>query len=177
MTEDQKPAFVAALTELAALKPGAKLAKESYAAWWNAMRKSWTLEDFKAACEKLAREVEFMPNPFHFEQLCKQSRTTPGEAWTRALEVGRHGGRTSGDALIDKAVQAIVGYRAIGMSEIDKTHFLERRFCEHFESIQGAVEIREELPQIANAQSSQPKLNGPQRLRNALPAVGKILIS
>jgi hypothetical protein len=150
MTEDQKSAFVAALAELAALKPGAKLAKESYAAWWNIMRENWSLESFQGACIQLARDVEFMPNPYHFEQLRKSARLTAGEAWTKVLAVARSNGRTSGDPLIDKAVFALGGYRAIGMSETDKTHFLEKRFSEHYADIDVAIEIREALAELVS---------------------------
>lgn len=168
MTEDQKPAFVAALTELAALKPGAKLAKESYAAWWNIMRANWTLEAFQQACQHLARTVEFMPNPFHFEQLRKAQRPTAGEAWASALDCGRHGRSTSGDALTDAAARALGGYRAIGMSEVDKTHFLERRFCEHYERLSEAEHVREELPALTRSEV-KPKLNGPRKAADCFP--------
>lgn len=171
MTDDQKPAFVAALTELAALKPGAKLARESYAAWWNIMRGGWSLEAFQQACQHLARTVEFMPNPFHFEQLRKAQRPTPGEAWARALDCGRHGRSTSGDALIDAAVRAIGGYRAIGMSEVDKTRFLEMRFCEHYERLGEVDEIRERLPELAHGGAKQ-KLTGPRKAGELLRGIG-----
>lgn len=167
MNDEDKPAFVAALTELAALKPGGKLAKEQYAAWWNLMRSNWTLEAFQQACQHLARTVEFMPNPFHFEQLRKAQRAMPGEAWASALDCGRNGRTTSGDPLTDAAVRAIGGYRAIGMSDVDKTHFLERRFCEHYESMGEAGQTREQLT----------ALSGPRKASECFPRFDRKLSS
>jgi hypothetical protein len=148
MQESDRKGFAAALTELASLKPGAKLTAEQYVAWWNAMREVWTLDDFRAACRRLAREVEFMPSPFHFEQLRKASRPTAGEAWALVREAARCGGECPDDPAIAKAVRALGGIRAIGMTNTDQMPFLERRFAEHFESIRDAEDVREELPAL-----------------------------
>jgi hypothetical protein len=157
MTPDDKPMFVAALTELAALKPGAKLSPETYGAWWNAMQ-DWDLADFRAACAQLAKTSEFMPNPFHFEQLRKAGRKTAGEAWAEVLHYVRYGYSRVGvwfngspkptDPLLLSAVRAIGGWDAIAMSPTDQTRFLERRFAEHYEQIQEHEEVREALPHL-----------------------------
>jgi hypothetical protein len=149
MTDSDKPMFVAALTELAALKPGAKLTPEAYAAWWNSMRGTWSLEDFRQACAKLRDDLEFMPNPFHFQKLRRASRLTAGEAWGEVREIVRAGGNCHADPLVNQAVRSLGGYRALGMTNTDQMQFLERRFCEHYESIGDAEEIREAIPQLA----------------------------
>jgi hypothetical protein len=163
MTDDDKPMFVAALTELAALKPGAKLAPESYAAWWNAMHERWSLEEFRAACARLRDTCEFMPNPYHFEQLRKAGRMTAGEAWAQVREAARGYAELPDDASILAAVRALGGIRAIGMTNTDQMQFLERRFAEHYESINDAEDVREALPNLTT-----PRLRGPVSIRDVM---------
>jgi hypothetical protein len=157
VTEDEKPQFVAALTGLAALKPNGTLTAEAYGAWWEAMR-DWQLDDFRAACAQLAKTSEFMPNPFHFEQLRKAGRKTAGEAWAEVLQYVRYGYSRVGvrfngapkptDPLLLSAVRAIGGWDAIAMSPTDQTRFLERRFAEHYDQIQDRDEVRAALPNL-----------------------------
>lgn len=156
MTPKDKPDFIKQLIGLAAVKPGKDLTPEAYEIWWNAMQ-DWSLEEFKQAAAHLAKSVEFMPSPYHFEQLRKAGRPTAGEAWEKArkacgsaIQYGQvtHNG-TCGDPTIDAAVRAIGGYGVIAMCDTDKLHFLERRFAEHYESIQDAKDVREAVPQIA----------------------------
>jgi hypothetical protein len=157
MKPSDKAKFVETLMGLSAVKPGKELSREGIEIFWLAMQ-DWTLEQFKAAASHLARTVEFMPNPFHFEQLRKQGELTPGEAWERALAWARSGGHRGGPMAdpskdpgpqVGAAVAILGGYEAIAMSPQDKTCFLERRFCEHFEQIQDAHSTRAALPQIA----------------------------
>ncbi len=183
MTPADKPDFIKQLVGLAAIKPGKDLTPEAYEIWWQAMQ-TWSLEDFKAAAAQLARSVEFMPSPYHFEQLRKAGRPTAGEAWIAALEYARKGwtvwdgGKASvsgsmpepDDALIDRAVRAVGGYEAIAMSNTDATHFLERRFCEHYESIQDVQEVREALPQLTRP-TVRKQLDAPASIRTLLPTV------
>lgn len=160
MQSSDKPKFVSILNGLAAIKPGAKLTPEAYEVWWMTMQ-NWPLEEFSAAAAHLAKSVEFMPSPFHFEQLRKAGRPVASEAWIKAQRStgtaytpnGYRGG-SSGDPLIDKAVQVIGGYGVIAMCDTDKLHFLERRFNEAYESMQDAQDIREAVPQIAAPKSS-----------------------
>ena len=156
MIESDKTKFIATLMGLAAVKPGKGLTKEAIEIWWLAME-SWNLEEFKQAAAHLVRSIEFMPSPFHFEQLRKAGRPTAGEAWEKArkacgsaIQCGQvtHNG-TCGDEMIDRVVRAIGGYGAIAMSDRDKLPFLERRFAEHYASIQDASDVREAVPQIA----------------------------
>jgi hypothetical protein len=163
VTESDKPMFVAALTELAALKPGAKLTPEAYAAWWNAMQ-SWSLDDFRSACAKLRDRMEFMPNPYHFEQLRKSSRLTAPEAWACVLDAARGNAPQLADPRVNAAVRALGGYHAISMSRTDQTHFLEKRFAEHYESISDAEDVRESVPNLA----------GPSRLQSITKLLGDL---
>jgi hypothetical protein len=140
--------FCAALTELAALKPNAKLSPEAYAAWWNAMHERWTLLEFQAACARLRDTHEFMPNPFHFEQLRKASRMTAGEAWGLVRDAVRSDGECPDDPRVQSAVRALGGMRAIGFTHTDQMQFLERRFAEHYEAINDAEDVREAVPMI-----------------------------
>lgn len=157
MLDADRPAFAAALNELAVLKPGApKLTAVHLDAWWNAMRDKWSLDAFRQACAKLRDGVEFMPNPFHFEQLRKSLMRTCGEAWSQALEHAKtlsvSGGflqeRESGDELLDRAAHAIGGFKAIASAGGRDLQFLEKRFCEHYEDIATSVDARLALPQV-----------------------------
>lgn len=138
-------------------------------AYWLALG-DWTLEAFEAAAAQLMRTSKFMPRPADFHELRKAGRLTAGEAWARVLEYVRkdychwQGGGVSklgsvpepDGVLIDRAVKAIGGYQAIAMSQTDQTHFLEKRFCDHYHSIQDATEIREAVPQLVF--DEQPKI-------------------
>ncbi|MDE2104103.1 MAG: hypothetical protein KGL39_43095 [Patescibacteria group bacterium] len=155
MRPSDKQGFCKILAGLAAIKPGGKLTPEAYDLWWAAMS-GWTIDDFRSAAAHLARSVEFMPSPYHFEQLRKAARPVASEAWLKAIGSCRtaytpqgYRGGTSGDPLIDRAVAAIGGYGAIAMCDQDKAHFLERRFTEIYESISDAEETRAALPDLS----------------------------
>jgi hypothetical protein len=128
--------------------------------WWNAMSPGWSIDEFRQAANHLLRTLKFMPSPADFENLRKAGRPTAGEAFAQAVEASKscaQGGYftdnvASGDRLTDRVVRAIGGYRVIAMSEVDKLHFLERRFTEHYETMQDADHVREALPQLARGQ-------------------------
>lgn len=150
MIDTEKQEFIKILIGLAAIKPGGQqLTKESYEIWWSAM-KDWPLIDFKAAASHVAKSAEFMPSPFHFEQLKKAGQKTPGEAWTIALKncACWRGGETPGGR-IDRAAAAVGGYRAIAMAnfERDAPH-IERRFKEAYEDLADVEETRYALPGV-----------------------------
>ena len=161
--------FARIVTGLSAIKPGNKLTPEGLELYWMALQ-NWELEDFKRAAAHLASTCEFMPNPYHFEQLRKAGRPTAGEAFARAVKasgsaiqcgyVTNNG--ACGDELIDRVVRAIGGYGVLAMCETDKLTFLERRFTEHYESISDAQETRDALPQIT--QDHRQQLSGPQSI-------------
>lgn len=154
--------FLRIVNGLAAIKPGKPLTTEGLDVFWQAMA-GWTIAEFRAAAAHLARAVEFMPNPYHFEQLRLASRPTAGESWARAVEHAASSAYRDGplgNHIVDTCVRAIGGYSAIAMCDTDKLHFLERRFCEHFEAKQDAEDVREALPAL----NVRPALGGPQRL-------------
>lgn len=178
MQPNDKPKFLSVLNGLAAIKPGAKLTNESLSLYWSAMS-GWSIEDFTAAANELARTQEFFPNPYHFEQLRKAGRKTSGEAWAEVLAYARGGGYRQWecgmptlntnyprieDQLILAAVRAIGGFQAVAQSKIDSTHFLERRFAEHYENISDAEAVREAVPQLA----------GPSRLGDIQKLLGSL---
>jgi hypothetical protein len=142
--------------------------------YWNAMQ-HWTLENFKAAANHLVGVSQFMPTPYDFEQLRKAGRPTAGEAFAKAVKasgsaiecgyVTQNG--TCGDDLIDRAVRALGGYGQIAMCDEDKLHFLERRFTEHYESLQDSEDVRSAVPEIAGP-PQLGQLTGPLPLKNLI---------
>lgn len=170
MQQADKTRFVEFLAGLATIKPGVKLTKESYEIYWLVLHE-WPFDEFRKAALHLAASSEFMPNPYHFEQLRKAGRPTPGEAWAKVLAHVRanayRGGGVVVDELTDRAVAAIGGYHAIGMSDTDKTHFLATRFNEAYEAMQEAEEVRVALPQIAGPGVAK-RLKGPASARDLL---------
>lgn len=168
MQPHDKAEFLQILNGLAAIKPNAKLTREGLKVWWLAME-SWTIEEFRAAAGKLASLIEFMPSPYHFDQLKKAARPTAGEAFARAVGHAASSGYRYGplgDELVDRAVRALGGYVVIAMCDEDKLPFLERRFSEHYEAIQDAVEVRQDLPAIAD--QSRGRVSGPVSVKALL---------
>lgn len=128
-------------------------------AYWLSLR-GWSLDDFESAAGNLMATSKFMPRPAEFTALRKAGRPTAGEAWAAALSHGSGGWRerrSCGDDLVDRVANMIGGYRSIAMCEDEKLGFLERRFCEHYESLQDAEDVRGALPAIANG---HPRLDG-----------------
>jgi len=103
-----------------------------------------------------------MPMPKDFEDLRKAGRETAGEAWANVLSLARGRGGRQLSELAKRALNAIGGMYAVSMSDVDKTPFLERRFAEHFASMQDANDVRDEVPGLVFEQ--RPRLNGPRRL-------------
>jgi len=175
MLPSEKPKFLAILNGLAAVKPGAKLTPEAYEVWWLAMS-GWSLDEFQSAAAHLVKAMEFMPSPFHFEQLRKASRPTSAEAWLKAVAASGqswtpHGftGRAScGNPLIDKAISALGGYGVIAGCDTDKLHWFEKRFAEIYDDMQGAEDVRESVPMIAGP-SQVKRAEGPKKLADLLP--------
>ena len=131
-------------------------------AYWLALR-DWDYADFESAAAHLMAHAKFMPRPGEFNQLRKAALPTAGESWASVLDYVRRGfhrwigGGVSVndsvkpelDPVTTRAVQAMGGFQTIAMCDEEKLHFLERRFCEHFESIQDAQQVREALPNLA----------------------------
>lgn len=165
MLPTDRAEFARLLTGLAAIKPGNKLTPEALDVWWLTMQ-AWCIEDFRSAVVHLARSCEFMPSPYQFEQLRLAGRQTAGEAWADALEHVRHGDYPTDDPTIERAVRAIGGWKAFGMTNSESLSFVERRFCEHFESMRDADDVRGSVPQIAY--NGAAKLGGPSAVRALL---------
>lgn len=154
MNPTDRKAFVEIVVGFAELK-GKALSAPAIELYWHAMR-HWPIDDFRAAAEHLLRSCEFMPTPKDFEDIRKAGRLTAGEAWLRVLENVRSSayrrGETCGGA-IDRAVYALGGYHVVGHCDIDRLGFLERRFADHYETMQDAADTREAVPRLSRGAS------------------------
>ena len=159
MTLDDKPEFVRILNGMAAVKPGGNLTKEGYEMWWASMR-DWSIDDFRNAAGHLLKTVEFMPNPYHFNQLKKLQRPSKHEAWAAAMRacLGWRTGASSGDAKIDAAVATIGGYRTLALCDTDKLGFCERRFLDTYEDFVESDDMRAALPHITERETKRIEL-------------------
>lgn len=176
MNPIDRKAFIEVVIGFAELK-GKQLSAPALELYWRSLQ-HWTLQDFRAAAEQLLRTCEFMPLPKDFEDLRKAGRATAGEAWAAVLQFARKSyspnfpadpTRLRGplaDPLVLRAVDAVGGWRAIAMSDEDSTHFIERRFCEHFESVQDSQDVRDAVPEIAF--SGERSLMGPTSIKKLL---------
>lgn len=117
-------------------------------AYWLALR-DWDLADFESAAGHLMRTAKFMPRPEAFEALRLAGRPTAGEAWAEALDRVRRSNYPADDPHLNRVVRAIGGWKALAMTSDEGLPFLERRFAEHFETMQDAEDVREAVPQIA----------------------------
>jgi hypothetical protein len=173
VTPEDRKRFLEVVVGFAELK-GKQLSAPALELYWRSLQ-HWPLGDFLQAAEHLIRTCEFMPLPKDFEDLRRAGRPTAGEAWTRAVAscgscreisraMGAHygNGGTCGDPFIDRVVRAIGGYKTIAMCDSEKLHFLERRFAEHFETMQSVADVREEVPQIAH--QARAFISGPRRI-------------
>lgn len=153
MNVSDKPEFLRILTGLAAIKPGKPLTPEGLEVYWLALS-DWDVVQFREAASHLAKSVEFMPNPYHFEQLRKAGQQTAGEAFgtarmiCRSLSPREFRNHASGDPKLDKAIRACGGWEALAMCTSENIGFFERRFAEHYEAISDAEDIRDELPAL-----------------------------
>jgi hypothetical protein len=170
MIESDKPEFLKVLNGMAAMKR-VDMPKEVIALWWDAM-KGWEIQDFKLGAATLLRTSKWMPSPSEFEDLKKQGRDSPGEAWAKALSWAasssyRNG--SMGEDLIDRCVHMLGGYKIIAMCEDDKLGFLERRFSEHYETLEDRVDVRSAVPSLAY---SNP-VKDPKQVAGTFKAIGK----
>lgn len=117
-------------------------------AYWLALA-DWSLDEFQTGARHLMQTAKFMPRPADFAELRKAGRPTAGEAWAEALDRVRHGNYPSDDPQLERVVRAIGGWKALGMTNSDSLHFVERRFAEHYDAMQDAQDVREAVPQIA----------------------------
>lgn len=171
MTLDDRKEFIEVVLGFAELK-GKQLSAPALELYWRSMQ-DWALTDFLAAAEQLLRTSEFMPLPKDFEDLRRAGRPTAGEAWIHVLEHARrsHQELRLEDEVANRALRAIGGIRAIAMSSTDKTTFLEKRFCEHYEQLQSVQEVRDSVPQISFAGCG--KLTGPRSVAALFSGIGE----
>jgi hypothetical protein len=152
MTPSDFDGFCDIVVAFAELK-GKSLSQPALKLYWAAMQ-SWTLEEFQAAAAHLVTTCQFMPNPADFENLRKAGRQTAAEAWAEVLHFARYEyspnrvrtKRFSPE--VERALQSIGGISAIAMSEVDKTHFLEKRFHDNFEVMRESSDTRDAVPQV-----------------------------
>lgn len=128
------------------------LTPESIDLWWACMS-DWEIDNFKDAAIRLLKTCQFMPQPSDFQELLKADEPTSGEAFAIArtwLVYSPYGYTVHPDTPpnIAAAIHAIGGADAIAICEMSKLHFVERRFCEHYEQITEAEETRHALPGI-----------------------------
>lgn len=159
MQPSDKAAFIRTLMGLSAIKPGKELTAEALDLYWNAMQ-AWSIDDFKAAANQLARTSEFMPNPYHFEQLRKAGRATAGEAWAHVLRYVRSGSYRGYDGPgrveppsddVQRAVDAMGGYKAIADGEESELHFREKAFASHLAEMRESTSTRQSIPQLGHS--------------------------
>lgn len=150
MLPTDKPEFVRVLVGLAAIKR-VELTPEAMGLWWSAMAR-WPIEEFKAAASHLVSAHEWMPTPFHFEQLRKAGEPTAGEAWTEVLAacVEWRNPERLPNGRIARAAAAVGGFQAIAYAdpERDLPH-VQRRFLQAYEELTDVDSVRVALPQIA----------------------------
>jgi hypothetical protein len=154
MQATDKPDFLKVLNGMAAMRK-ATLIPEVLDLWWGCMA-DWSIEDFKAAAIQVLKTSTFMPTPKDFEDLRKAGRETAGEVFASIKQWLQY--TPNGYTLKPKtphaiaaSIRAMGGPNAYAMCQEDKLPFLERRFCDHYEHISEAGDIRDGLPQIAQA--------------------------
>lgn len=170
MQPADRPEFLRILNGLATTKPGAnKLTADALELWWNAMA-DWSIGDFRAAATQLTTSVEFMPNPFHFEQLRKAaSSEAAGDAWAVVVQVNRFS-RIGREHLltprIERVVAAMGGWSALAMMRTEELPFREKRFRELWLEFGEVDAARAALPNLARV----PSLVGPRSTAQLLPS-------
>ena len=149
MTPGDRPKFAATLAGLTAIKPGKGLTPEAMDLWWNAMC-NWSIEDFVEAASHLARTVEFMPSPYHFEQLRKSVAAEAGaDAWAAVVHANRTGDRSQVSLQAERVVRAMGGWNALATMLTTDLPFREKRFRELWAEVGQIADAREALPALA----------------------------
>jgi hypothetical protein len=143
MRPSDRPEFVRTLNGLAAIKR-VELTPEALSIWWAAMSK-WSIEDFKAAASHLVSSCEWMPSPYHFEQLRQAGELTPGEAWELALS----GAKLEPGSRAERAARIVGGQYAIRHANVEKElPFIARRFKVAYDELTDVDAVRVALPNI-----------------------------
>ncbi len=161
MDAENREEFFQVLIGMAEIK-SKEMTTEAFEIWWNAMQ-AWEISEFKKAAGYLLKNCQFMPTPYDFEQLRKKGETSAHEAWATVLAHAEGPWRKGvlGDALTDRAVGMLGGYRVIALTDKDKLGFLERRFLDHYNDFQDTQDVREALPNL----SERPRLQNGSAVR------------
>lgn len=173
MRAGDKAEFAKVILAFAELK-GRQVSLPAIELYWVAMQ-DWELADFVAAAGHLLKTMAFMPTPKDFEDLRRAGRNTAGEAWDKAVShaaSSRYRKGPTGDDLIDQCVRMIGGYAAIAMCEEEKLHFLERRFCEHYATLEESHVVRAALPNIAKPDWLQLGVDSTRRQKSVVERIG-----
>jgi hypothetical protein len=162
MQANEKPGFLKVMNGMAAMRK-ATLVPEVLDLWWMCMA-DWALADFQAAAVQVLKTTTFMPQPKDFEDLRKSGRETGGEAFANCrqwLKYSPYGYTLLPETprKIAACIAAIGGPDELAMCDVDKRHFLERRFCEHYEEIGDRMDSRDAVPQIA-FHEDRPRIAG-----------------
>jgi hypothetical protein len=153
MVETDLPEFLKVMNGMASIKKS-PLTDEGLELWWDMMREDWTIDDFKVAARRLLKTKQFMPQPSDFHELLNAAKDTAGEAfaWLNQWLVYSPNGYTLNPDCprrIATSIAAMGGVNAYAMCDSEKLHFLEKRFCEHYDQIGDAMETRAAIPAIA----------------------------
>jgi hypothetical protein len=144
MRPTDKPELVRVLVGMASLKR-VDLTAEALDLWCAAMA-DWDIAEFKAAASHLVKAHEWMPTPFHFEQLRRAGEPTAGEAWERVVS----GAKLIPGSREARAAVIVGGQQAIRMANIEKDlPFIAKRFREAFEELKDVDSVRTALPHFA----------------------------
>lgn len=120
--------------------------------YWITLR-DWSMKDFEGAVAHLMANAEFMPRPADFSKLRKASKPTTAEAWATVLKrcVNWRNPIENPD-VIDQAVAGIGGYRTIAMADVEQSlPHLQHKFLAAYADLDGAVTVRESLPNLSPA--------------------------
>jgi hypothetical protein len=163
MQNTDKIEFVKTLNAMALMKK-TTLNPDVMDLWWDCFT-DWNIEDFKVAARHLLKVKTFMPQPNDFNDLRKAGKPTSGEVFAglmQWLEYSPNGYSVKRGTphAIATAIRAIGGADAYALCESSKLHFIERRFCEHYDQISSRQEIRDAVPEIALDQDIRARLAG-----------------
>lgn len=149
MLQPDKVEFVKIINGLSALKPSTKLTADAIELFWNALA-DWPMDEFRSAANVLNKTCEFMPNPYHFEQLRKSAGVGKHQAWAEARKRCVQSIEHPNDR-ITRAAQLVGGYYEIGHTLIKDMPFLANRFMAAYEEIGEAEQARQALPNHVSA--------------------------
>ena len=112
--------------------------------------RDWSIKDFREAAGYLLKNCQFMPAPQDFEQLQKKGETSAHDARALALHHAERAWRYGvlGDALTDRVIAMLGGYRVIALTNTDKLGFYERRFLDSYNDLLDTGGVREALPDL-----------------------------